>query len=227
MGDHGVEDRSLQPAWTHIALAMLVLVFGQACGATSANEFVDDAQPRDEGLSAGDTANSGDSLPDDYQYEEEFCEVYPPDSMVPEPSPSLHLATRTLSGCTFEGPPLRLMLFQREPELERCTELVLQNPPGNGFRSTAFSRPSGWAATSMRSYSCESYADAVAGAPTVTFEEVSGRVSFGGNDNGLPIFVQLDVVLASPTEAQATERAPSSSVRLQTCQIEVSSRCEL
>jgi hypothetical protein len=225
MGDHGLEDRSLQPEWTHIALAMIVLGFGQACGATSANELVDDAQPRDEGVSAGDTSNSGDSLPDDYEYEEEFCEVYPPDSIVPEPSPSLYLATRTLSGCTSEGPPLRLMLFQREPELERCTELVLQNPAGDGFRSTAFSRPSGWAAASMRSYSCDSDADAVAGA-TVTFEAVSGRVSFGGNDNGLPIFVQLDVTLASPTEAEATERALSSSVRLQTCQIEVSSRCE-
>lgn len=227
MGDHGVEGRSLHPGWIHMPLAMIVLGFGQACGGTSGNELVDDAQPRDEGMSTGDTGNMGGSLPNNYEYEEEFCEVYPPDSIVPEPSPSLNLAARTLSGCTVEGPPLQLVLFQREAELERCTELVLQNPPGDGFRSTAFSRPSGWAAASMRSYSCDNDADAVAGAATVTFEEVSGRVSFGGNDNGLPIFVQLDVTLASPTKAETTERSLSSSVRLQTCQIEVSSRCEL
>lgn len=106
----------------------------------------------------------------------------------------------SLQGCRNIGALDRLRLHQDDPSSATCTDLTLVADTELGAVPSGLSLPAGWRIEQMDAYGCWSGQSVPIGFSTF-FTQAVGSVSFGGDVDGLPQYVSLDVSMSMPAEA--------------------------
>lgn len=98
----------------------------------------------------------------------------------------------------------RVFIFQRDASTGICTDFVLVSPDDDAPAQPNLSLPERWAVEDMSSFDCTLDGSLVSGSTPTFFTRADGNIAFGGSEGGLPLHVQLDVVLSLPAEDVGT-----------------------
>lgn len=175
------------------ALAVIACLQGVACAdkdtvlvqPTVPSMLADDAEQNDsDGLAAGGT--SSEQQPSDTE-------------IVPR---VINANGSTIEKCSFHAPEQdRVAFHQRDEASGTCTDLILVRVGKGGIVPEGLTLPWDWGVGHMSAYPCDATGKIVEGTAAAPMTRVSGSISMGGGQTGLPVSVLVNVTMEGPGPA--------------------------